>query len=186
MTVDSKTSGARRKLLKSLGTAGGVVATSGMLPGQWTKPVVESVLLPAHAQTTQSDVASPAGPQCEIRTKFDANFTEPFTNTLTLVVGDPTQVGGALAVRFPDGCGGTSPLTFLLEQGSSSTPSFAPGTCFSGNISLFGPDTDGTQQSSSNLFPGVPNDLEFGPAIVRVVTNDGRSCSQQIELVPPV
>ena len=161
---------ARRKLIATL-PLGALT-----LPSQWGKPIVESVMLPAHGQGTQS---------CEIRTKFDADFNDPFTNTLTLNTGASIQVSGALAVRFPDGCDGTSPLTFLLEQGSSSTPSFGLGFCSSGNVSLFGPNTTGTQQSSGNLFPGVPNTLTLGPAVVRVVTDDGRSCSQDIQLVPP-
>ena len=42
------TSGSRRDALKKTVTVGGVsVALSS-----WTKPVVESVILPAHAQTT--------------------------------------------------------------------------------------------------------------------------------------
>ena len=46
----------RRTLLKGLGTG----ATLGMLgpwvPGKWTKPIVESVMLPAHAQTSGETV----------------------------------------------------------------------------------------------------------------------------------
>lgn len=42
----------RRRLLKSL-TVGGVAAvTAKSLPNEWTKPVVNGVVLPAHAQTT--------------------------------------------------------------------------------------------------------------------------------------
>ncbi len=39
----------RRKLLKTL-TLGGGVVTFTNLPGTWTKPVVESLVLPAHAR----------------------------------------------------------------------------------------------------------------------------------------
>ena len=174
----------RRKLVLSSVVAGSAIATKA-LPTQWAKPVVKSAILPAHAESTQNDQDMQGGQGCEIRTKFDANFTEPFTNTLTLNTGDGTRISGALAVRFPDGCGAAAPLTFFLDQGSSSTPSFAQGGCFTGNISLFGPNSTGTQQSSGNLFPGVPNTLTTGPAVVRVVANDGRSCSQQIQLVLP-
>ncbi len=40
----------RRKLLKALSLGGAAAATQ--LPAKWTKPIVESVSLPAHAQTT--------------------------------------------------------------------------------------------------------------------------------------
>ena len=43
---------ARRRLLLSLSVAGGALATGKMVPEKWVAPVVDSVLLPAHAQTT--------------------------------------------------------------------------------------------------------------------------------------
>ncbi|GJL82536.1 MAG: hypothetical protein DHS20C01_21700 [marine bacterium B5-7] len=49
----------RRKLIKAL-TIGGVAAGTAKLPEQWAKPVVESIVLPAHAQTTQPE--APPGP----------------------------------------------------------------------------------------------------------------------------
>jgi hypothetical protein len=49
----TKVSSSRRRLLKAL-TAGGAGAaiTAKLLPASWTRPVVDSVLLPAHAQAT--------------------------------------------------------------------------------------------------------------------------------------
>jgi len=44
-------SSGRRRILKSIG-AGGAVATTSLLVDRWHQPVVESVLIPAHAQTT--------------------------------------------------------------------------------------------------------------------------------------
>lgn len=46
---------ARRRLLKSVVAGGGVLATGKLLPENWARPVVESVLLPAHAQTSKED-----------------------------------------------------------------------------------------------------------------------------------
>lgn len=45
----------RRNLLRVLATSGGAVTLS-QLPSGWTSPVVESALLPAHAQTTGEEV----------------------------------------------------------------------------------------------------------------------------------
>jgi hypothetical protein len=45
-------SGARRKVLKNMMAAGGVVTAGKALPERWTKPVLDSVMLPAHAQTS--------------------------------------------------------------------------------------------------------------------------------------
>lgn len=43
---------ARRQLLKALAGAGGVFAAGKSLPEKWMRPVVDAVLLPAHAQAT--------------------------------------------------------------------------------------------------------------------------------------
>lgn len=42
----------RRDLLKSFALGGGVVVVARGVPDTWLKPVVESVVLPAHAQTS--------------------------------------------------------------------------------------------------------------------------------------
>ena len=48
---DSKAT-ARRSVLKKMVVGGGVAATAKMMPDEWQKPVVESVILPAHAGTS--------------------------------------------------------------------------------------------------------------------------------------
>ena len=56
--TDNKKQGAekeRRKVLKST-LAGGAVITASIAPEKWTKPVLSSVVLPAHATT--SDVGA--------------------------------------------------------------------------------------------------------------------------------
>ena len=42
----------RRRLLKALAVGGGAVVVGTSLPASWTKPVIESVVLPAHAQAS--------------------------------------------------------------------------------------------------------------------------------------
>jgi len=48
----------RRRLLKSALAGGGAVLTAKSLPGQWTRPVVDAVALPAHAATSPMYMAS--------------------------------------------------------------------------------------------------------------------------------
>ena len=50
--TDKKSSESRRKLLKSIAAGSGTVIAGKSLPKSWSKPVVDSVLLPAHAQTS--------------------------------------------------------------------------------------------------------------------------------------
>jgi len=50
--TDKKSSESRRKLLKSIAAGSGAVIAGKSLPESWTRPVVNSVMLPAHAQTS--------------------------------------------------------------------------------------------------------------------------------------
>ena len=50
--IDKKSSESRRKLLKSIAAGSGAVIAGKNLPENWARPVVDSVMLPAHAQTS--------------------------------------------------------------------------------------------------------------------------------------
>lgn len=47
----------RRRALKAL-SGGSVLAAGGLLPDQWARPVIQTVLLPAHAQTSPIDATT--------------------------------------------------------------------------------------------------------------------------------
>jgi hypothetical protein len=47
-----KTTNTRRRLLKSIMVGGGLATTSHTIPQRWSRPVVDTVVLPAHAQTS--------------------------------------------------------------------------------------------------------------------------------------
>lgn len=49
---DKKSSESRRKLLKSIAAGSGAIVAGKSLPDSWSRPVVDSVMLPAHAQTS--------------------------------------------------------------------------------------------------------------------------------------
>lgn len=50
--TDTKSSDSRRKLLKSIVAGGSAVIACKSLPENWTKPVIHSIVLPVHAQTS--------------------------------------------------------------------------------------------------------------------------------------
>jgi hypothetical protein len=50
---------ARRKLLKGMAAGGGAVIAGKSLPDNWGRPVVDSVMLPAHAQTSLLNSTGP-------------------------------------------------------------------------------------------------------------------------------
>ena len=49
---DKKSSESRRKLLKSIAAGSGAIVAGKSLPEEWARPVVDSVMLPVHAQTS--------------------------------------------------------------------------------------------------------------------------------------
>ncbi len=58
----------RRRLLKTLGAGGGIVLAGKSLPTEWARPVVETVLLPSHAQTsTLTSGSSDASIECGLQ-----------------------------------------------------------------------------------------------------------------------
>jgi len=52
--TNKKSGDDRRKLLKSIVAGSGVIVAGKSIPKNWSRPVVDSVMLPAHAQTSIS------------------------------------------------------------------------------------------------------------------------------------
>ena len=55
----SESNKGRRKLLKSIAAGSGAVIAGKSLPESWSKPVVDSVILPVHAQTSPPTPCTP-------------------------------------------------------------------------------------------------------------------------------
>ena len=51
----------RRQLLKSIAAGSGAVVVGKSLPEAWSKPVIDTVMLPAHAATTDDSGSAPGG-----------------------------------------------------------------------------------------------------------------------------
>jgi hypothetical protein len=83
MTEKKESSNSRRKLLKSLATGSGAVIAGKSLPNSWARPVVDSVLLPAHARTSGGPYG---GTNNNPLTMIDNNTL--FAKTLRVLVGD--------------------------------------------------------------------------------------------------
>jgi hypothetical protein len=58
----------RRRVLK-IATIGGVATL--VLPDKWSKPVVKSVIVPAHAEASPVKTPTPMGPVSDVRLKED-------------------------------------------------------------------------------------------------------------------
>ena len=62
--ANSKTTDSRRKLLKSITVGSSAIVAGKSLPESWTRPIVDSVILPVHAQTTDDSGTSPPPSEC--------------------------------------------------------------------------------------------------------------------------
>jgi len=93
----------RRALLAAISAAG--VAGGAELPRQWARPVVDHVLLPAHAQTSPRDEGCEFLCTIEFGTKFESAF-DLGTSFITLTLSGGTfatcerQPGGETASYF--------------------------------------------------------------------------------------
>lgn len=84
--------GARRKILRSLVLTGGVGAGSALIPTSWTRPVVEAVTLPAHAQTTGPQFVG-SGPATDLTDLDDGSSFESFVESVREMVLDDAHAG---------------------------------------------------------------------------------------------
>lgn len=85
----------RRRLLKTLVAGGGVLAAGKSLPETWTKPMVEAIVLPSHAQT------SPQFLSCRVATVSSLN-TEEVANPLIDEPLGPFTGGSTGNLRWSD------------------------------------------------------------------------------------
>ena len=107
--TDKKSGESRRKLLKSIATGSGVIVAGKSLPENWTKPVVDTVMLPAHAQTTTPTPPTPPTLLATCNPADGSNVADPDTVTsmdLSATAPYPAEV---LVQRI---CNGTPVVTF--------------------------------------------------------------------------
>lgn len=77
----------RRTLLKRLGTGAGVGMVAQWMPGKWTKPIVESVMLPAHAQTSAEPVGGTISCSISPSTVTDPTASLSIARSISEVTG---------------------------------------------------------------------------------------------------
>ncbi len=88
MNKQKDTNSQRRKLLKTVAISGGVIGATQSMPEKWLKPVVDSVILPSHA-TTSDNSGSLAGNEAITTTPAPAN-------KYYLQLDDTTRITGIL------------------------------------------------------------------------------------------
>ncbi len=146
----------RRKLLKSIAVGSGAVAAGSAIPKKWSKPLVDSVVLPAHAQTTGCPSCS--GPE----------QSEPYNSSLDMELVDGNLGTGTLKLIFGDGDTMEVPVsngTFGLEdEGDCGAflklggELLSQGLGFEGSFEFYdGLDSDGDISWGAGKFDGKGN-----------------------------
>jgi len=114
--TQGKRQDARRRLLRTLVAGGGAMAGSRLLPDDWRKPVVDKVLLPAHAQGTLLPGGAFAG-AAELLLLGDNSGPAP-GSLLDLVVGTAhagNQVGNVTPVIVSYNIGETTGVVCVSD-----------------------------------------------------------------------
>lgn len=141
----------RRNLLKTIMAGSGAVVAAKSLPESWTKPVVDSVILPSHAQTSPCTPCLVAQTYCVGGGQGSIVINVAIDGTVTVDLGrcgiatdtvDPCT-GGTFEVDYADGngcnnvsvtgtipCGVTDSIQIVETDGQGSTPRTATtGNC---------------------------------------------------------
>ena len=119
---DKKSSDSRRKLLKSIAAGSGAVIAGKNLPDSWKRPVVDSVMLPVHAQTSPACNTALAG-------------TYQGTGTGTILRCDDVQYDINPPIEIVIGADCSVSVTFTGNRPLTGTGTLNADNTFSVNVS---------------------------------------------------
>lgn len=176
----STVSQTRRSALKKMLVGTGVAAGAAVLPDKWTKPVVDRILVPAHAQTSTTTTTTTTTTEAQPEYTFDCNIdascgnsegpppNNGFPVTVT-VTGTVTATGGAsvagLGITYSNDLENTG---ILLDHEGGNLTTDGGGAYLITSI-LYAPD--------NNNNCGSGNDLDVITAVTLTIT--GQTCHTQ-------
>ena len=134
MSKENKINEDRRKVVKQIAIVGTVITGLPALPEKWTRPLIEKVIVPAHAQTSpppptkppttppeEPGTTPPGGPPTTQPPTTPPPTTEPPTTqppTFDIeVMAYKRRIGGVLRLRDQGQCGDTLTVTAPNDTG---------------------------------------------------------------------
>ena len=134
--TDKKTQEKRRKLLKAVAAAGGAVVAGKTLPETWSRPAVESVVLPAHAQTSPGSFSGTLTASIDSNSMF-ARAMESIVKTSHADNPEPPMVDVSWCVTPIDDK--TADVDILFVDAENNPPCFAD-LCSAQGVRVGNPD----------------------------------------------
>jgi hypothetical protein len=105
---DERTNEGRRRLLKALAVGGGAIAAAEALPEKWTKPVIDQVEVPLHAQASGPSFVlgffTPTAGQVVWQGSATVDFvvtTTPAIPGLSITVAPGPESPAAISINAP-------------------------------------------------------------------------------------
>ena len=162
--MSNKSNDSRRRLLKSITIGTSAIYAGNALPNKWAKPIVDSVVLPAHGQTT--GCPSCTGPETSASDEgVIIYFVLLDSNTLRIYLGEDTvdasvtgegDTGeGDFLYEAKQGCDGFVRVSGTITQGTAA-PGTVSGTLAWNNGAI---DADGDLCWGSGDFAGPQTDV---------------------------
>ncbi|NOY15491.1 MAG: hypothetical protein GXP23_00910 [Gammaproteobacteria bacterium] len=152
----------RRKALKKILAGSGTVVSAAAMQDKWAKPVIESVVLPAHAQTSVASYSVSVVALLE-RNKFLDFFVPTAHAESTSTTAAPTTTGAPTTKNICINVVGVTAAVQVTVQGSSSL--------YTGNLTLPFGDSALTASSPSTVSVSISGALSPGGSSVFGVVN---------------
>lgn len=140
----------KRKSLKKIAKSGAVLGGISLMPAKWTKPVIDSILIPAHAQTSPEATGCSAddvvgiwdfvisndnGPADNVVLTFDSGGTGSFTGDGFAGSFAWSLSDNSVSMEIsPDGSSGSSIATMTLSSSCDSGSGTSQDVDGAGNV----------------------------------------------------
>ena len=152
----------RRSALKKMLVGTGVAAGTALLPERWAKPIVDKVLVPAHAQTSCNYSCEITGP-ADLNIPFGESIYPKWTITNT---GNCDLTDGVADFDIDDNTD-----TLIQTDLDPQTPYNLPNPLKPGEVVVF--------KANDLKAPNCPGDGEKGAFTVKFESNE-RNCSFEV------